>query len=201
MTARLAELGGDALHVAVDVQGMFLEPTRWQVEAMPSILPNIAALAGAAPGRTIFTRFMPPLKAEDAAGSWRRYYRHWSEFTGEALSPDRIAIVPPLAGQAAEAILIDKATYSAFEAESFRSCLAELRADTLIFSGVETDVCVLATLLDAVDRGFRVVAVADAVASGSPAAHEAVLRTLLPRLADQVEIATTAETLAAWTSV
>jgi nicotinamidase-related amidase len=95
-------------------------------------------------------------------------------------------------------MLVDKPTYSAFEAAAFRSALAALDADTLIVSGVETDSCVLATLFGAVDRGFRVIAAADAMASGSPAAHAAVFATLLPRLGQQVEVATTAEILAAW---
>ena len=37
--------------------------------------------------------------------------------------------------------------------------------DTLVVTGGETDICVLATVLGAVDRGFRVVLVSDAICS------------------------------------
>ena len=197
MTA-LAKLGPRAVHVAVDVQRMFLEPTRWHVAGLPGILPNIATLARARATRTLFTRFVPPLRASDAIGRWRRYYDHWGEFTGERLAADMIDVVPALATEAARAAIVDKPTYSAFEAEEFCGRLAALDAEAVIFSGVETDVCVLATLLGAVDRGLRAIAVSDALASGSATAHEAVLRTLLPRLGQQVEIASTADVLAAW---
>jgi nicotinamidase-related amidase len=50
------------------------------------------------------------------------------------------------------AIIIDKTRYSAFtEPTLLASHLREREADALIVSGSETDVCVLATVLDAVD--------------------------------------------------
>jgi nicotinamidase-related amidase len=188
----------NAAHVAVDAQNMFLGATRWRVADMSSILPNIAALAGAHAERTIFTRFVPPRRASDAPGAWRDYYEVWSEFTAERMPPGMVDIVPALAEAAACSTVIDKHAYSAFEAKAFAAALQGLRADTLILTGVETDACVLATLLAAVDQGFRVVAVVDALASGSPPAHAAVIGTLLPRLKPQVEAATTADVLAVW---
>jgi hypothetical protein len=41
--------------------------------------------------------------------------------------------------------------------------LHQREADALIVSGSESDVCVLATVLDAVDIGYRVIVVRDAV--------------------------------------
>jgi nicotinamidase-related amidase len=52
----------------------------------------------------------------------------------------------------------------------FRPLIEHLRqreADALIVSGSETDICVLATVLDAVDLGYRVIVVRDAVCSSS----------------------------------
>ena len=50
--------------------------------------------------------------------------------------------------------------------------LDEMGAATVIVSGVETDVCVLATVMSAMDRGYRVVVPSDAV-HGSDAAETA----------------------------
>jgi nicotinamidase-related amidase len=55
---------------------------------------------------------------------------------------------------------------------------------------------VLATLLAAVDRGYRVIAVADALGSSSMEGHNATLWHVLTRLPDQVEIDDTAQVLA-----
>ncbi len=43
-------------------------------------------------------------------------------------------------------------------------------------SGSETDVCVLATVLDAVDLGYRVIVVRDAVCSSSDEGHDMLMR-------------------------
>ncbi|MFO1350526.1 MAG: isochorismatase family protein [Gammaproteobacteria bacterium] len=70
--------------------------------------------------------------------------------------------------------------------------------DTLIVSGVETDVCVLATVLDAIDAGYRVIVVADAVAASrrpATARARAVLEAVLPRFDQQVETVSATELL------
>jgi hypothetical protein len=46
----------------------------------------------------------------------------------------------------------------------------------LIISGGETDVCVLAAVMDAVDAGYRVVLAEDALCSVSDESHDAMLR-------------------------
>lgn len=195
----LPEIGRRAVHVAVDVQRLFAEPAGWQVPDIALIVPKIAEIARAQPARTVFTRFTVPRRAEDAVGRWRGFYEHWAGFTGETLDPGLVDLVDDLAALSDHAVTIDKPTYSAFEAPEFGRCLARLGADTIVFTGLETEVCVLGTLLTAVDRGFRVIAVEDALASSSRESHEATLRHILPRFDRQVEIATTAAVLAAWT--
>ncbi|GLS31007.1 hypothetical protein GCM10007937_27160 [Mesorhizobium albiziae] len=53
----------------------------------------------------------------------------------------------------------------------------------------------LATVLDAVDLGFPVVVLGDAVASSSEQSHRATLDLLLPRMPQQITVAATAEVL------
>jgi nicotinamidase-related amidase len=184
------------VHLAVDMQRLFMEG-RWAVPDIPAILPNVLALTRALPGRTLFTRFTVPPTADHALGHWRHYYRHWSEYTGERMPPELIAVAEALAPFATPESTVDKPTYSAFEAPALMRRLGGLGAETLVVTGVETDVCVLGTILGAVDRGFRVVAVRDAMASGSREGHAATLAHVLTRFDRQVEIATTAEVLAA----
>ena len=71
----------------------------------------------------------------------------------------------------------------------------------MILTGVETDVCVLATALSAVDRGFRVIVVSDAVASSDMDSHRACLELVYPRYDQQIELVTCEELLASgWPS-
>jgi nicotinamidase-related amidase len=80
----------------------------------------------------------------------------------------------PVAGE----IVIDKPGYSAFEHTTLQPLLTTRGIDTLIVTGITTEVCVSSTLRAATDRGYRCFTVRDACASGDPALHEAALRTI-----------------------
>ena len=64
---------------------------------------------------------------------------------------------------------IDKYRMSGFQDTELDSVLRNLRADTLLFAGVNADQCVLATLMDAASLGYDVLMLEDAVATTSPA--------------------------------
>jgi nicotinamidase-related amidase len=196
MTLRFGPLSANTVHVAIDLQRLFAEDTVWSTPALMGIVPNVATLAKA--GRTLFPRFMTPETAEDAPGTWRRYYTHWAAVTRPNLAPGMLDLVADLATLAEPGSVIDKPTHSAFAAPEFVDRLAALGADTLIVTGVETDVCVLGTILDGIDRGFRIVAVSDAMTSSSLPGHHATLDLILPRFDQQVEIVTTEAALRAW---
>jgi nicotinamidase-related amidase len=76
--------------------------------------------------------------------------------------------------------------------------LREREADALIISGSETDVCVLATVLSAVDLGYRVIVVRDAVCSSSDEGHDMLLRLYHTRFSEQIETADAATILSHW---
>jgi nicotinamidase-related amidase len=188
----------DALHVAVDVQRLFTEHSEWRVPSLPAILPNLLKLCRHRPQQTLFTRFIPPASAEHGAGAWRRFYERWSSVTLDRMAPAMVELVPELAALAPPVEVIDKGTYSAFGSEAFRAALARRHCGTLILSGIETDVCVLASMFEAVDRGLRCVVAGDAVTSGSARCHAAALEIIATRFSEQVDVAPTAEIIAAW---
>ena len=96
------------------------------------------------------------------------------------------------------ASVIDKEHYSPFSEWPFRRTLSNLRASTVVITGAETDVCVLAAVMDAVDAGYRVVLAEDALCSASDESHDAMLRHFSARFSQQVEVASTEEILANW---
>jgi nicotinamidase-related amidase len=189
---------GDAVHVAVDMQRVFAEATPWHVGSFDDVLPNVLRLARRAPARTILTRFVTPRGPAAARGSWRGYYRRWPEVTLERMPRAMLDVVAPLAALAPPAAIVDKKVYSAFGARPFVRALCALGGDTLILSGVETDVCVLATAYGAVDRGLRVIVATDACTGYSLDSHRAMIDHVYPRIPDQVSLMTTDAILAAW---
>lgn len=193
-----APFSKNALHVVIDMQRLFAEETEWHTPAIAAILPNVLKLTKARPSDTVFARFVVPQNADAAKGAWKNYYRRWSSVTLDVIDPAMLALVAPLAAIARERSIIDKQTYSIFGSEGFSERLQAAGIDTLIFSGVETDVCVYASVLDAVDEGYRVILAIDALASSNAHAHDVVLEILVPRLSEQIEILSTDAILKLW---
>jgi nicotinamidase-related amidase len=92
---------------------------------------------------------------------------------------------------------VDKHTYSPWTTPVLARLLADRGVDTLVISGAETEVCVLATVLGAIDRGYRVVLATDAVCSSADATHDAMLEIYHSRFGMQVETAQIDEILEA----
>jgi len=61
----------------------------------------------------------------------------------------------------------DKHVYSPWTGTDLHQQLNSAGIDTVIITGGETDVCVLATMLGAIDWGFRVILVTDALCSSA----------------------------------
>jgi hypothetical protein len=126
---------------------------------MSCVLPVVSELAGRHHELTIFTRFIPPQRPSDMPGMWQRYYTRWKEATREHLNLELLELSPALANLCPPATVLDKTRYSAFSEPNLLEVLRTREADGLIVTGSETDVCVLATALDAVDLGYRVILV------------------------------------------
>jgi nicotinamidase-related amidase len=193
---RFGPIGLNWVHLCIDMQRMFAEATPWQAEWMPRVLPNVVRLVERDPARTVFTRFVPPRSASDMAGAWRRYYQRWEQMTLERLDPALVDIVPSLAKFQPPARILDKPVYSPWYDGQLRAALAAQSVDTLIVSGTETEVCVLATVLGAIDAGFRTIVATDAVCSSADQTHDAMMAVYHSRFGMQVETSTTEEILA-----
>jgi nicotinamidase-related amidase len=180
------------------MQRVFAEATEWRVPAIAEVVPPILAMARAHPGQTVFTRFMTPASVESASGDWRRFYARWPSVVRNRMDAAMLDLMAPFPSLVPPAEVCDKTTFSAFASADFVASIARRGAQTLILSGVETDVCVLATALDAVDRGLHVVLATDALTSWSTAGHRAALEAIYPRFDQQIDITTVADIMTAW---
>ena len=80
-----APIGPNTAHLCIDMQRLFSDEGPWPMAWMPRVTPKVEQLVARAPERTIFTRFIPPEKPEDAPGRWRAYYEKWSHVTAASL--------------------------------------------------------------------------------------------------------------------
>jgi nicotinamidase-related amidase len=187
-----------AVHLCIDMQRIFSHEGPWATPWMDRVLPIVTEISGRFPQRTVFTRFITPERPEQMPGMWRVYYERWRETTRERLNAQLLELMPALTKQVPPATVIDKSRYSAFAEPQLLTHLRARSASALIITGSETDVCVLATVLGAVDYGYRVVIVRDAVCSSSDDGHDALLKVYHRRYTEQIETADAETVLSSW---
>ncbi|HEY0524914.1 MAG TPA: cysteine hydrolase [Stellaceae bacterium] len=186
------------VHLCIDMQNLFAGDTPWHTPWMERVLPVVERIAAHHPSRTIFTRFVPPKSPERMPGSWRRYYDRWRDLTAERIDPRLVDLLPSLAALVPPAEVLDKYVYSPFSEPHLVPMLQKRGCDSLVITGAETDVCVLATVLGAVDHGYRVVVATDALCSSADETHDALLTLYQKRFGQQIEAADADTILASW---
>lgn len=182
-------------HLCVDMQRVFAEDTPWHVRWMDRIVPQVAAITAQRPESTIFTRFIPPANPESAPGAWKKYYRKWADMTGDRLPAEMLEITPPLGRFTPPALQYDKPFYSPWCDGRLHRHLQASNIRQLIVTGGETDVCVMATVLGAIDIGYEIVLVSDAVCSGADETHDATLTVFSSRFSLQLDVMDTEQVL------
>src|SRR3569623_724955 len=196
-TSEVAEIR-DAIHLCVDMQNIFAPGGLWQTPWMERVLPTIASVVSRYQARTKFSRFITPENPEDRPGQWQKYFQRWHQATRKHLPPSALELVPALARYVPPLRIIDKPAYSAFSNPALASLLGEHGIGTVVITGAETDVCVLSTVLSAVDLGFRVVIVQDALCSSSDVGHDALMTMYRTRFHGQVDLVTAEELMDVW---
>jgi len=191
-------LDGDALHICIDMQRVFLEPGPWYGEACLGVIAPQQRLIRHAPARSLFTRFITANTADEATGSWQRYYRQWHAVTQAEAGAGILDLHPEILPLATDGNVFDKLTHDAFDSATFCARIKREAPSALILSGIETDVCVLATAMSAVDLGYRTVIATDGVASSMPASHTATIEHIYPRFDQQIELANVETIVSCW---
>ena len=195
---RFGPLSANTLHVCVDMQRLFGEDTPWRTPWMERVLPRVTKLVDGHASQTIFTRFIPAAHPGMGRGAWARYWTRWADMTLERLPSGMIELMPQLAGFTPPASVVDKTVNSPWLDGALQNDLDRRGADTLIVTGCETDVCVLATVLGSIDRGYRTIVVTDALCSSSDETHDASIKLYAQRYSQQVETIDTATLLSIW---
>jgi nicotinamidase-related amidase len=188
----------DAVHLCIDMQNIFAPGGVWQTPWMEKVLPTIVSIATQYRERTIFSRFITPEKPDDRPGQWQAYFRRWRCATRAHLRPADLELVPSLARLVPPARIVDKPAYSAFVGSGLRELLLDKKVRTIVITGAETDVCVLSTVLSAIDLGFRVVIVEDALCSSSDVGHDALMTMYRTRFHCQIDLVTAEELPQYW---
>jgi nicotinamidase-related amidase len=187
-----------AVHLCVDMQRLLSAHGPWPTPWIEPALERAIRLVEPRPAQTIFTRFVPPHSPEQMPGAWRRNFERWRSVTREFIDPSLLELLPPLSSFVPPASTIDKGRYSAFVDSPLQSVLRERGVATLVISGAETDICVLATVLNGVDLGYRMIVAADAICSSVDTTHDALMTLYNERFGEQIELVDTSAILESW---
>jgi nicotinamidase-related amidase len=87
-------------------------------------------------------------------------------------------------------IVVRKTRVGAISTTDLHEQLTGRGIDTLVLTGISTSGVVLSTLIDAVDRDYRVIVLSDGVADNKADAHEVLLNTIFPARAHVIDSAT-----------
>ena len=187
-----------AAHLCIDMQNIFARGGVWETPWMEKVLPVISNIAARYRERTVFTRFITPERPEDRTGQWQAYFTKWNAATRAKLGSRELDLVPSLSRYAPPALIVDKPAYSAFFGSGLAKLLVGKHVETVVITGAETDVCVLSTVLSAVDLGFRVIIVKDALCSSSDTGHDALMTMYRTRFHGQIDLVCAEELFEKW---
>ena len=119
-------------------------------------------------------------------GSWRWTSDRWREDPRETAGLDEQQIVPDIAPQRQDLVVI-KQKPSAFFGTGLLSYLVMLGCDSVIVMGTSTSGCVRATAIDAFSNNFRTAVMEDGCFDRSQASHAVTLCDLNAKYADVVD--------------
>jgi maleamate amidohydrolase len=143
-----------------------LEETR--AAGLPVVFTTVSYDEGAKKAAAAFIDKVPALLTLEAGSRW-------------------VEIDPRIAPRPGEPVL-NKLFASAFFGTTLSSFLAAERCDSLIVTGASTSGCVRATVVDALQHGYRPVVPREAVGDRNPAAHDAGLYDMDAKYADVVSL-------------
>ncbi len=156
------------LILVIDLQNVYLPGQPWACPSLSENMGNIRKIldAGIAE-RAAFTRFVPPVTPQ---GTWEQYNTENAGINADPYLNDIIGEMKPYLEQWP---LYDKSVYSSFKVREILR-LASL-SDRVVLTGVVAECCVLATMMDAIDLGFRTVYLTDCI-SGQSEKNERCIR-------------------------
>jgi len=173
--------------LVVDMQRGFLDPGEaLEVPPARDAIPAIRALLAAFRGRrlpVVFSEFVYSERVPLLVGALHPEHRRaapgaprgFGVPSSNCLEGDpSVETVPDLAPRPEE-LVVRKHWYDAFNGTPLDGALRARGVTTLVVTGTMTDVCVLATVVGAFNREYRIAVVEDAVATLRPEVQRAIL--------------------------
>ncbi len=175
--------GKPALLVLHMQKGMFDNtPVLQKTLAESGIIPRQQKLLKAFRAKKLPVIFVNVMKHAPIQGIPPSYGFLWEEERSYEPRPGDVEVIPELAPQAGEAVLINW-PFTAFNNSGLEQALRILGVNTLVIVGFATNGVVYGTAQSAADRFYSVIIPVDASTSPNELAHKAVMEAMAPAMA------------------
>ena len=169
---KFGKIERETIHLCIDMQRIFLEPSPWFCKQGIEILEPILALIRHQPYKSWFSQFMTPNNSNEMENSWERYYEYWKPLTQDHLEKGMLDIHQGLFQESSTPQIFEKFSYDSFKNTELDKELKSLSVKTLIITGVTMAGCVRHSTEDAIAEGFRPIVVREGVGDRVPGVVE-----------------------------
>lgn len=161
------------LFLIIDMQNVYLPGEEWACPSVKDAIKNVRRILDAdVVQQVIFTKFM----ASDAPqGTWKQYNQEYKEINENTYLCELVEDLQPYAEKWP---VYEKSTYSSLKVEEIRE--KARHAKRIVLAGVVAECCVLATLMEAIDDGLKVIYLKDCIA-GQSSENEACIQKIAER--------------------
>lgn len=155
------------LLLVIDMQNVYLPEEEWACPNVKEAVKNIRnLLEREIIEQVIFTKFVKP---ERPFGTWNCYNKEYAHINGNPYLNEMMKELHPYLSKWP---VYEKSIYSSMRVPEILE--AARKADHVLICGVVAECCVMATMIDAIDEGHKVIYLTDCVAGMSEENEEAV---------------------------
>lgn len=156
------------LLLVIDMQNVYMPGREWECPSMPGAIKNIRTLLDAdVVERAVFTKFTAPLNPR---GAWKQYNQEYAGINENSYLNEIVGELKPYLSRWP---LYEKSVYSSFKVRELEEAARD--AEQVLLCGVVAECCVLATLMEAIDLGHKVIYLSDCIAGQSRQKEEDIL--------------------------
>lgn len=168
--------------IVIDVQNLFTEPEApLGAPDGPKIIPHINKLVAACREQNIPIIWVQATNRKDGSdlGMMSKYWEGFRPPDGWLFPNTHLWELYPELDNKPEDIYVTKTKYNAFWGSDLEAVLRGLEVESIIFTGICTDICVGTTLIDAFHRDFNPIMAFDSTTTFTPFKEEWLTRTEL----------------------
>lgn len=157
------------LLLVIDMQNVYLPEEEWACPKAKEAVKNIKNLLDREViEKVVFTKFVKP---EQPVGTWKDYNKEYAAINENLYLNEMMKEMQPYLKQWP---MYEKSIYSSMRIPEILE--AARNAEHVLITGVVAECCVLATMIDAIDEGHKVIYLTDCVAGMSEENEDAVKR-------------------------